>query len=104
MLAKFLETGKNLPAAGGILPQQPVGEYSKTKLSEQLDDAIGGFRIEQAGQPRINHVQRHADGHRFPVMNLKVRDLFQFMRRPMPEIQRTRRAGFKRVAATGDMA
>ena len=75
----------------------------KPSRSQQFQNALGGFFIEQADVARINHVERDADGDGFAVGNLEMRKLLQFVRRPMAEIQRARGTDLKRVAARGDV-
>ena len=89
-------------AVGGDV-QQFVGEKFEAELFQQRKDALGGFGVEQTDVARINHVQRDADGDGFAVADLEIGKLLQLVRRPMAEIQRTRRAELKRVAARGDV-
>ena len=51
----------------------------------------------------VNHVQRDADRNRFAVPDSELGELLQLVCRPVPEIERTRRAKLEWVAGGGDV-
>ena len=76
---------------------------SKPKRLEQSQNPLRRIGVKQRNIARVKDVDRDANGDGFAVANLKIGKLLKLVRRPMSEIERSRGAGFKRIAAVGDM-
>ena len=70
---------------------------------EQRDDPPPVGVRQAAGQVAVRGVERDADRDRLAVAQLVVRELLELVRRPVPEVERPRRAELERVAAGGDV-
>ena len=58
---------------------------------------------QQPDSPRIDNIHADADRDRLAVAHPKLRELLQFVRRPVSKIQRTRRTALERIARRRDV-
>ncbi len=72
MFAKFFEAGQNRRPVRAVRIEQFIGKKFEAQSFEQIQNALGGFFIQQSDVARINHVQRDADGDGFAVGNIEI--------------------------------
>src|SRR4051794_6895387 len=77
--------------------------YRKAKCRQQIESAPPVVLGKKSSQIGIRGVERDADCHRFAVADPMIGQLFEFVRRPVSEVQGTRGAELEWIAARRDV-
>ncbi len=103
VFAKFLQAVEENEGMSGIGVEEFIGVKFEAEGFEELKHAFGRGGIKEAGIARINYIERDANGDGLAMADFVFRKLFEFMRGPMAEIERTGGAELEGVAGGGDV-
>src|SRR4051812_39383758 len=103
MFAEFAQASENRQLALGVAQLERGIVKPKAELDEQALDAGSELSVEQPGVDRVAAIEREPDADRFSVPEAVGSQALQFVRRPVPEVERARTAELERVTAARDV-
>ena len=103
MFAEFLEAVEHDQISVRVRIKHLRREQVEAQRLDQLQNPLRRRGREAADVARVDRIERDADRHRLAVTQLVFGKLLELVRRPVPEIERTRRAKLKRIARGRDV-